>query len=327
MKKGGGNISQVSQNPFKYSDTNKRYHTYDYYLKHRFGSKCAKIPLDCGFTCPNIDGKVSTGGCIYCSGGSGAQLSRACLPLTVQYREGIEILTKKWQTKSFIPYLQAYTNTYTSPDNLRKILDHVSEFEGAVMIDIATRADCLSDEIISVINEASKKIPLTVELGLQTSNDKTAALINRGHDLKTFISGFNRLRACAPDVKIGIHIINGLPNETREDMKNTATCVANLHPDLVKIHLLHVISDTPLAKMYESGEYTPIDRDEYIDIVCDQIELLPPDIVIERVTGDGIASSLLAPLWSQKKVMVINDIDKELVRRNTYQGIYSNRTK
>ena len=311
----------MTNNPFKYSDTNKRYHTYDYYLKHRFGEKCAKIPLDCGFTCPNIDGTVGRGGCIYCSGGSGAKLSRACLPLEVQYREGIEVLTKKWQTKSFIPYLQAYTNTHTSPDNLRKILDHVSKFEGAVMIDIATRADCLSDEILSVLDEASRKIPLTVELGLQTSNDKTAALINRGHDLSAFVDGFNRLRACAPRVKIGIHIINGLPGEDREDMKNTATRVANLHPDLVKIHLLHVISDTPLAEMYESGEYTPIDRDEYIDTVCDQIELLPPDIVIERVTGDGIASSLLAPLWSQKKVTVINDIDKELVRRNTYQGI------
>lgn len=312
----------MSENPFKYSDTNKRYHTYDYYLKHRFGVKCAKIPLDCGFTCPNIDGTVGQGGCIYCSGGSGAQLSRACLPLEVQYREGIEVLTKKWNTKSFIPYLQAYTNTYTSPDNLAKILDHVSKFEGCVMIDIATRADCLSDEIISVLNEISQRIPLTVELGLQSANDKTATLINRGHDFNAFCDGFNRLRRGAPSVKIGIHIINGLPNETREDMKNTATCVANLHPDLVKIHLLHVISDTPLAKMYQSGEYTPIDRQEYIETVCDQIELLPDDIVIERVTGDGAEKTLIAPLWSRKKVMVINDIDKELVSRNTYQGIF-----
>lgn len=230
-------------------------------------------------------------------------------------------MTEKWKTKSFIPYLQAYTNTHTSPDNLRKILDHVSNFDGCVMIDIATRADCLDDGIISVLNDISKKIPLTVELGLQSANDKTAKLINRGHSYAAFVDGFKRLRSGAPNVKIGIHIINGLPNETREDMKNTATCVANLHPDLIKIHLLHVISDTPLAKMYESGAYAPIDRQEYIDTVCDQIELLPSDIVIERVTGDGAESTLLAPLWSKRKVTVINDIDKELVRRGTYQGI------
>lgn len=217
--------------------------------------------------------------------------------------------------------MQAYTNTHTSPDNLRKILDHVSKFEGCVMVDVATRADCLSNEIISVLNEISQKIPLTVELGLQTANDKTAKLINRGHDFAAFVDGFNRLRRGVPDVKIGIHIINGLPGEGRDDMKNTAIRVRNLHPDLVKIHLLHVISDTPLAKMYERGEYAPIDRQEYIDTVCDQIELLPDDIVIERVTGDGIASTLLAPEWSRKKVTVINDIDKELLKRGTYQGI------
>jgi radical SAM protein (TIGR01212 family) len=314
-------ISQVDTNPFKYSDTNKRYHTYDYYLKHRFGKKCAKIPLDCGFSCPNIDGTVSTGGCIYCQGGSGARIVSGLLPLSEQYKKGIEVLSQKWQTDAYIPYLQAYTNTHTSPDILEKTLEEVSKFEGAVMLDIATRADCLENEKIEIINRYSKLIPITVELGLQTANDKTAQLINRGHDFSTFVDGFKRLRLGAPNVKIGIHIINGLPGEGAEDMKNTATRVANLHPDLVKIHLLHVISDTPLAKMYENGEYTPIDRDEYIATVCDQIELLPSDIVIERVTGDGIASSLLAPLWSQKKVMVINDIDKELVKRNTYQGI------
>ena len=315
-------ISQAEKNPFLFSDTNKRYHTYDYYLKHRFGSKCAKIPLDCGFSCPNIDGTVSTGGCIYCSNGSGARLARRTLPLLEQYQRGIEVMTQKWQTNKLVPYLQAYTNTHTSPDILEKILDDVSKFEGAVMIDIATRADCLEDEKIAVLDKISKKIPLTVELGLQTSNDKTAEFINRGHSFEVFKDAFYRLRKGAPNVKIGIHIINGLPGETASDMKNTATCVANLHPDLVKIHLLYVTKGTPLAAMFECGEYTPIDRTDYVNIVCDQIEILPPDIVLERVTGDGIGSELLAPLWSKKKVTVINDIDKELFRRNTYQGIY-----
>ena len=231
-------------------------------------------------------------------------------------------MTQKWQTNKLIPYLQAYTNTHTSPDILEKILDDVSKFEGAVMIDIATRADCLEDEKIAVLDKISKKIPLTVELGLQTSNDKTAEFINRGHSFEVFKDAFYRLRKGAPNVKIGIHIINGLPGETASDMKNTATCVANLHPDLVKIHLLYVAKGTPLAAMLERGEYTPIDRTDYVNIVCDQIEILPPDIVLERVTGDGIGSELLAPLWSKKKVTVINDIDKELFRRNTYQGIY-----
>ena len=230
------------------------------------------------------------------------------------------MLSKKWQTDSYSPYLQAYTNTHTSPAILEKILEEVSKFEGAVMLDIATRADCLEDEKIEIINRYSKIIPVTVELGLQTANDKTAKLINRGHDFSVFCDGFNRLRTGAPLVKIGVHIINGLPNETDDDMKNTAKCVANLHPDLVKIHLLHILKSTPLAKMYEVGKYSPIDRDEYIKVVCDQLEILPSDIVIERVTGDGLEGELIAPLWSQKKVTIINDIDKELVRRNSYQG-------
>ena len=314
-------MSQAENNPFKYSDTNKRYHTYDYYLKHRFGEKCAKITLDCGFTCPNIDGKCGVGGCIYCSGGSGARLADNLLPIEEQYRQGVNKIRKKWNVKKLIPYLQAYTNPYTSPEILGKILGKVSQFEGAVMIDIATRADCLGDDIIEVLDRVSSKILVTVELGLQSSNDETARLINRGHNFDTFKDGFYRLRKGAPNVKIGIHIINGLPGETTENMKNTAIRVADLHPDLIKIHLLHVLDGTVLGQMYKKGEYTPMEREEYILTVCDQIELLPPDIIIERVTGDGLAEELLAPEWSKKKVTVINDIDKELFRRGSYQGI------
>jgi radical SAM protein (TIGR01212 family) len=228
----------------------------------------------------------------------------------------------KWQTSEFIPYLQAYTNTHTSPANLEKILDQVSKFDGAVMIDLATRADCLENEKIDTLRHFSEKIPLTVELGLQTSNDETAKKINRCHSYEVFKDAFYRLRDLAPKVKIGIHIINGLPGETSEDMQNTATCVRDLHPDIVKIHLLHVLSGTPLAHLYESGKYVPLEKDEYVNIVCNQLEIMPPDVVIERVTGDGLADSLLAPLWSKKKVAVINDIDKELVKRNTYQGVF-----
>lgn len=314
-------MSQADNNPFEFSDTNKRYYTYDYFLRHTFGKKCAKVTLDLGFTCPNIDGTCGRGGCIYCLGGSSSRNTEGLKDVVEQYKNGISQIKKKWDTDSFIPYLQAYTNSYTDVSNFAKILDNVSKFEGAVMINIATRADCLENEKIEVLNALSRKIPVTVELGLQTSDDHVANLINRCHNYSTFVDCFNRIRAFAPNVKIAIHIINGLPAEDREKMKNTARSVANLHPDIVKIHLLHVLGGTKLAQMYEKGEYTPLDRDEYIQTVCDQLELLPPDTVIERLTGDGDSKYLLAPMYSLKKVTIINDIDKELFKRDSYQGI------
>ena len=314
-------MSQISENPFKYSDTNKRYHTYDYYLRHTFGKKCAKITLDAGFTCPNIDGSRGVGGCIYCSGGSRSQGCDGLLPLKEQYENQIRQVKGKWNVDSFIPYLQAYTNSYTSSENFKKITDEIASFEGAVMVDIATRADCLENEKIEILNTLSAKIPVTVELGLQSSDDKTAELINRCHTYAEFTDCFARIRKYAPRVKIAVHIIDGLPGESREKMLKTASDVSALKPDIVKIHLLHVIEGTTLGGMYKMGEYTPLEKDEYVSIVCDQLELFASETVIERVTGDGARDSLLAPLWSLKKVAVINDIDKELYRRSSYQGI------
>ena len=314
-------MSQVSENPFKYSDTNKRYHTYDYYLRHTFGKKCAKITLDAGMTCPNIDGSRGVGGCIYCSGGSRSAVCDGLLPLKEQYENQIIQVKGKWDVDSFIPYLQAYTNSYTSSDNFKKITDEIASFDGAVMVDIATRADCLENEKIEILDTLSRKIPVTVELGLQSSDDKTAERINRCHTYAEFTDCFARIRKHAPRVKIAVHIIDGLPGESREMMLKTASDVAALKPDIVKIHLLHVIEGTALGGIYKMGEYTPLEKDEYVSIVCDQLELFPPETVIERVTGDGARDSLLAPLWSLKKVAVINDIDKEMYRRNSYQGI------
>lgn len=313
-------MSQSSTNPFKYSDTNKRYYTYEYYLRHTFGEKCAKITLDCGFSCPNIDGTIGYGGCIYCGSGSRSVNCKEVKAPYEQYKLGVEMAQRKWNVKKFIPYMQAYTNTHTSPENLEKIVNEIASYEGAVMLDIATRADCLENEKILVLKKLAEKIPVTVELGLQSSNDNTAKIINRGHDFSTFVDCFNGIRALAPEIKIGIHIINGLPDENYEDMMKTAYDVAELHPDLVKIHLLHVIEGTVLAKMYKNGEYVSLNRDFYIQTVCDQLEILPSDIVIERLTGDGIADGLLAPEWSRKKTTVINDIDKELYKRNSFQG-------
>lgn len=315
-------ITQADKNPFPNSDTNKRYYTYDHYLKKTFGSKVAKITLDAGFTCPNIDGKCSVGGCIYCSGrGSGDFAGDPLDSITHQIAEGVRKMSSKWKTDKIIPYFQAHTNTYAPLEALKPLYEEALAYEGVVGLNIATRADCLEDDVINYLAELSERTVLTVELGLQSANDKTAKLINRGHDYAAFVDGYSRLRKIAPRVNVCIHIIHGLPGEDRSDMLDTVRKVADIRPDQVKIHLLHVIAGTVLAEMYERGEYTPMSREDYIACVCDSIELLPEDTVIARLTGDGAPDTLLAPMWSKKKVTVINDIDKELFRRGTYQGI------
>ena len=314
-------ITQKDKNPFKNSDSNKRYYTYDYYLRRTFGGKCAKLPIDAGFTCPNIDGKCGRGGCIYCSGrGSGDFAELPSLSVTEQIARTREKLGSKWSVERVIPYFQAHTNTYAPTEVLREKFYEALKTDGAVGLNIATRADCLEESTLGLLAELAEKTVVTVELGLQTSNDATAAFINRGHSFEDFKDGYNRLRRASTKINICVHLIFGLPGETDDDMLKTVRDVAALAPDQVKLHLLHVIKGTKLASMYENGEYIPMEREEYIDVVCRAIELLPPDTVVARVTGDGMADSLLAPLWSIKKVAVINDIDKLLFERNTYQG-------
>ena len=313
--------TQRTENPFEYTDTNKRYYTYDYYLRRTYGGKCAKIPIDAGFTCPNIDGRCAVGGCIYCSGrGSGDFAESPLMDVAQQYRTVREKLSSKWSTERCIPYFQAHTNTYAPVDVLREKYETVVGLSGVVGLNIATRADCLGEDVVTYLCELAERVPLTVELGLQSTNDKTAAFINRGHTYSDFVDGFMRLRAASEKIGIYVHIIFGLPGEDRETMLRTVRDVAALHPDGVKIHLLHVIKDTKMAEIYERGEYTPLEKAEYVELVADALELLPPDVVVARVTGDGMADSLLAPEWSRKKVSVINDIDKLLFERNSYQG-------
>lgn len=311
--------TQRTNNPYKYSDSNKRYQTFDYWLRSLFGEKCAKISLDAGFTCPNIDGTVSRGGCIYCSGGSsGAECDGS---LAEQYARGREVMERKWGCRKFIPYLQAHTNTYAPADELMRVYDEASSLDGAVMLAVATRADCLTDGAFEALARTARKIPVMVELGLQTSNDDTAKKINRGHTFEDFKEGYYALRTAVPTAKIAVHLINGLPGESRDDMIKSAADVAELAPDILKLHLLHVIKGTPLAAMWERGEYVPMEQSDYVSVVCDQLELLPPECAIGRVTGDARADELLAPLWCRRKTAVANDIDKELFRRGTYQGI------
>jgi len=318
--------TQRDSNPFEYTDSNKRYYTYDYYLRRTFGGKCAKIPIDAGFTCPNIDGRCGVGGCIYCSPrGSGDFAQPSEISIAEQYRKVRETLSSKWRTDKCIAYFQAHTNTYAPTEILRDKFEQALSLDGVVGLNIATRADCLEDSTLEYLAELSERTVLTVELGLQSSDDRTAELINRGHDFETFCKGYERLRSASDKINICVHIIFGLPEESREEMLRTVRDVAALSPEQVKLHLLHVLRDTRLGEIYLRGGYTPLDKEEYVTLVCDAIELLPPECVVARVTGDGMADSLLAPEWSKKKVSVINDIDKMLYKRDSYQGKYYNK--
>ena len=306
---------------FPLADTHKRYNTYDAWLKSTFGGKCAKIPLDAGFTCPNMDGRCGVGGCIYCSGrGSGDFAESSVVPLREQYDRQREFLAKKWPTERCIPYFQARTNTYAPVAVLRPIFEEALTYPAVVGMNIATRADCLPEETVSLLRELSERTVLTVELGLQTVHDRTAALINRGHTYADFLEGYTRLRHGAPKALVCIHLILGLPDETEADMPETVRRVAELEPHQVKIHLLHVLRGTALGELYGAGKYTPMEKDAYVETVVKALELLPPDTVIARLTGDGAAEDLLAPMWSRRKREVLNAIDKRLAALDTWQG-------
>lgn len=314
-------IKQSQINPFENSDSNKRYYTYDYFLKKTYGGKCAKIPLDAGFSCPNMDGKCGFGGCVYCSSrGSGDFAASATLPIAEQYEIGRRNLSKKWSVERCIPYFQARTNTYAPLDKIKEKFEAALLCEGVVAMNVATRADCLEDDVVDYLSELAERVDLTVELGLQTIHDEIAEKINRGHTYEQFIEGYEKLRRANSKIRICIHIIFGLPDESDEMMMETAKVVGALRPDMVKIHLLHVIRGTKLAKWYESGEYTPLEREKYIALVANSLQYFHKDTVIARLTGDGAPDDLLAPDWSRKKTTVINDIDKYLFTHDMWQG-------
>ena len=314
-------IKQSQINPFENSDSNKRYYTYDYFLKKTYGGKCAKIPLDAGFSCPNMDGKCGHGGCIYCSSrGSGDFAENSALSIREQFEITRKKLSSKWSTERAIPYFQARTNTYAPLEKIKEKFEEALACDGVVAMNVATRADCLPDDVVEYLAELANRVDLTVELGLQTIHDDVAELINRGHTCAQFVEGYEELRRANPKIRICVHIIFGLPNESDEMMIETAKVVGALRPDMVKIHLLHVIRETELAKMYESGEYTPLEREHYIELVANALQYFHKDTVIARLTGDGVAEDLLAPEWSRKKTTVLNDIDKYLFAHNMWQG-------
>lgn len=306
-------------NPFIYSDNNKRYHTLDYFYKHKFNSKVCKISLNAGFSCPNLDGTVGYGGCIYCSKlGSGEFAGNVKDNLLKQFDDVKKIYEKKWPNAKYIGYFQARTNTYAPINKLKDIYETILNNKDIIGLNIATRPDSISNECLDYLEKLNKKTYLTIELGLQTINDKTAKLINRCYKLDIFTKMVLELRK--RNIEVVVHIINGLPYETKEDMINTVKYLNKLDIQGIKIHMLSVLKDTPLEIMYRSDKFHILNKDEYIDIVINQLENLRPEIVIHRITGDPKIEDLIEPNWLTKKFCVLNDIDKEMLKRKTYQG-------
>ena len=305
---------------FLYSLDNKRYHTLNYYYKKKFGMKVVKISLNGGFTCPNIDGTKGFGGCIYCSKtGSGEFGGDIHDDLVTQFNKIKKVMDHKWPNSKYIAYFQARTNTYAPVEVLREKYEKVLKLPNVIGLTIATRCDAISEEVLDYLDELNKRTNLTIELGLQTIHEKTAKIINRCNTLEEFDEMVNKLRE--RKIEVVVHIINGLPYETEEMMLDTVGHINKLDIQGIKIHMLNIVKDTKLHELYMNKPFDMLKRDEYIDIVIKQLELLRKEIVIHRITADPDPDNLVEPKWLLAKRTLVNDIDKEMVKRNTYQGI------
>ena len=301
---------------FKYTLDNKRYHTLNYYFKNRYGKKTFKVSLNGNFSCPN---KINGKGCIFCSRlGSGDFAGNKEKDLITQFNEVKTIMEKKWPDSYYIGYFQANTNTFAPLEVLKEKYEQILSLPNVVGLNIATRSDAITNECYDYLEELSKRTNLIVELGLQSIHEKTLKFINRGHDLQNFEQAVKELQK--RNIEVIVHIINGLPNETKEDMIETVKYLNNLKIDGIKIHMLHIIENTDLADYYKENPFHILTKEEYIDIVVSQLEYLSPEIVIHRITSDPKKEDLIEPTWLLKKFCVLNDIDKELVKRDTYQG-------
>ena len=306
---------------FKYSLDNKRYHTLNYYYKTKFNSKVMKISLNGNFTCPNIEGTKGIGGCIYCSKfGSGDFAGNVHDDLITQFNNIKTIMDKKWNGL-YIAYFQANSNTYAPVDELKKKFEPIIKLDKVIGLSLATRCDAISDEVLDYLEDLNQRTFLTIELGLQTIHSATSKLINRCHTLKEFEDMVNKLRE--RNINVVVHIINGLPRETKEMMIETACYLNELDIQGVKIHMLNVLKDTPLEIYYKKNPFHILTKEEYVDIVINQLEVLNEGIVIHRITSDPDLKYLIEPMWIVKKFCVLNDIDKEMVKRKTFQGTKS----
>ena len=303
--------------------TNKRYYQFSEYLKNKFGKKVYKITLDAGFSCPNRDGKISSGGCIFCDdGGSFSRAHSKLLSVQEQVQEGIHNLSTRFKAQKFMSYFQAYSNTYKPVDELKNIYDASLCHPDIVGISIGTRHDCVDETKLDLIASYTNNYETWVEYGLQSMHDKTLRFINRGHDFETFVKAYNLTKQRG--INVGVHVILGLPGETKEDMLTTIKTLAKMGVDGVKFHCLCIFPNTKLYDMYEAGEIKLLEEDEYVDIACDCIELLPSDTTIHRLGGNGLQAIKVAPKWLNKKFEILNKIDFELEKRNSYQGFYFN---
>ena len=297
----------------------KRYHSLNYFLREKFGDKVFKIALDAGFSCPNRDGTISSGGCLFCSErGSGDFAGDRNFSITKQFEDIKGMMSKKWKTGKYISYFQAYTNTYASIDVLRAKYEEAVLQDGVVALAIATRPDCLDGAVLDLIEEYSKRVYTWVELGLQTCNDESAKIINRGYNLTRFEEALKELNK--REIDVVVHTIFGLPGESTEDMLNTIDYVAHKDIKGIKMHLLHLMEDTPMTELYNEGKLKFMEEAEYIDVICSAITMLPTNMVIHRLTGDAPRELLIGPMWSLKKWEVLNAIDNKLKELDLYQG-------
>ncbi|EGP8361015.1 TPA: TIGR01212 family radical SAM protein, partial [Listeria monocytogenes] len=292
---------------------------WNYCLREEFGQKTYKVALDGGFDCPNRDGTVAHGGCTFCSAaGSGDFAGNRALDLKVQFQQVRDKMQTKWKDGKCIAYFQAFTNTHAPVAELREKFETVLNEPGVVGLSIATRPDCLPDDVVEYLAELNERTYLWLELGLQSAHDETGRLINRAHDYDCYVEGVRKLQK--HNIRICTHIINGLPKETPEMMMETTRKVVESGVDGIKIHLLHLLKGTPMVEDYKKGDLEFLTRDGYVNLVADQLEILPPEMVIHRITGDGGVDDLIGPVWSLNKFEVLNAIDAELVRRDSWQG-------
>ena len=307
------------ENKFKYSFNEKRYHTFNYYLKTKYNCKVSKVILDANFTCPNRDGKKGYGGCIFCSNkGSGDSNLSIHDDLLKQYQNNKAVMDNKWLNSLYIPYFQSFSNTYGPLDKIKNMLEPFIHMNEVCEIAIATRCDCLQEETIEYLDSLTSIKPIWLELGLQSSNDNTGKLINRGHTFDEFKKALQRLEKT--NIKACVHVMNGLPFESKEDMLQTIKDINHLKFDGIKIHMLHILKDTKLALMHQDKPFSLISRDEYIELVVKQLELLRPEVVVQRLTGDPLKDELIYPDWLLNKTTILNDIDKLMRKLDTYQG-------
>lgn len=299
----------------------KRYHSVNYHLRQQFGDKIYKISLDGGFTCPNRDGFKAVGGCAFCSPfGSGDFVFARDKSIAEQFEQGREVMQKKWTGQRYIAYLQAYTNTYAPIARLREVYATTLAQPGVIGLAIATRPDCLPEDVLDLLGEINQQHYLSIELGLQTIHQRSTKFLNMHYDYQDFLKALQNLRE--RNIDVCAHIILGLPGEDLKDMMATALALATLPIQGIKIQLLHLMRNTPLAKLYSREPFSFLSQEEYVKLVVSILEILPPDMVIHRLTGDSPRQLLIGPTWSLNKRAVLNAIDKELSIQNSWQGKY-----